>query len=238
MGKQTGRGKNIMNDGYWKDVPRDCYEEWSNIFVNDREGSDLSASCPVCHKKGLHRYYNAHKKMKMEIGSEQYIGRGGVWNWCSFCRSYEHGQAWVPDWWVPGVEVDGDKLTAIPSVLDMAYQDAHRVNKWKSVPEQYNELWNEIFSKNQGEVVLKEDCPICNEKRLFQYYELSRPEQVKYKKKLYKGQGYHWEWCASCFHYKFDYSIYVPLDWDYELDIESWKLMVIPEYINEKIICV
>ena len=59
-------------------------------------------------------------------------------------------------------------------------------------------------------------------------------KQIKYKKKLYNGQGAHWEWCAACFHYKFDNLTYVPIYWDYELSINPWKFMSIPEPINEK----
>ena len=223
-----------MNDGYWTSVPIECIKKWKSIFGNNTEGPNLSESCPVCQNKGLHRYYQVGKKMKTITSSNEYIARGAEWQWCSFCRSYEHGQVLVPNWWVPCLEIDGNKLTAIPEILDIAYRDEKKVNKWTSVPEQYFKLWDEIFSQNQEVVILKDNCPICNRKKLLQYYTLDMPKQIKYKKKLYKGQGAHWEWCAACFHYKFDNLSYVPLDWDYELSIQPWKFMTIPEPINEQ----
>ena len=223
-----------MEGGYWKGVPIELIENWRSIFSKNKEGPNLSASCPVCHNKGLHRYYQAGKKMIMTTGSDQFIAKGAEWQWCSFCRSFEHAQVLVPDWWVPSLEIDGNKLTAIPDILNMAYQDAGKVNKWNRVPEQYLKLWDKIFSENQGEAVLKENCPVCNRITLLQYYSLNVHGPIKYKKKLYKGQGAHWEWCAFCFHYKYENLTYVPLEWTYELEIEPWELMSIPEPINEK----
>lgn len=224
-----------MNDGYWKSVPIEYIENWRTIFFNNKEGPNLSISCPVCNNKELHRYYQIGTKARATIKSDQNIVKGAEWQWCSFCRVFEHGQVQVPDWWVPTLEIDGDKLTAIPEILDIAYQDSEKVNKWNRIPEQYRKLWDEIFSKSQGNIILNEKCPICSKKMLFQYYTLSMPKQTKYKKKLYKGQGAHWEWCGCCLHYKFNNLAYVPEDWVCDLNIEPWKLMTIPEPINEKL---
>lgn len=223
-----------MNNRYWQSVPIECIEEWKSIFRNNTEGAHLSENCPVCQNKELHRYYQVGRRMEAITGSNQYIARGAEWQWCSFCKSYEHQQVLVPAWWVPCLEIDGNKLTAIPEILDMAYQDEKRVNKWNRVPEQYVKLWNAIFSQNQEVVILKDKCPICSQKKLLQYYTLDIPKPVKYKKKWYQGQGAHWEWCAACFHYQFDNLAYIPSDWDYKLDVESWEFMTIPEPLNEK----
>ena len=209
-------------------------EKWRNIFDNNKEGSNLSVCCPVCRNKELHRYYQIGKMVKLSKSEEKYISKGSEWQWCSYCRIYEHAEVQVPDWWIPDLEIDGNKLTAIPEILDMAYQDEKRVNKWESVPEQFLEIWDKIFDQNSGEAVLDENCPICNQKMLRQYYTLTLPEQIRYKKKIYKGQGAHWEWCAACFRYKFSHLSPVPLNWDYKLEMEHWKLMAIPEPINEK----
>ena len=223
-----------MKDGYWEGVPAEYTERWRRIFDNNKEGPDISICCPICHNKGLHRYYQTGKRMKSPADSEQYSVRGSEWQWCSYCRTFEHAEVKVPDWWIPSLEIDGNKLTAIPEILDIAYQDEKIVNKWSSVTEQYIESWNKIFSENQEKAVLNESCPICGKKMLRQYYTLDTSEHVKYKKKMYKGQGAHWEWCAACFHYKFNHRTYVPLNWVCEISIEPWKLMTIPEPINEK----
>ena len=223
-----------LNDGYWKGVPDEYIEGWKNIFLNSMEGPDLSACCPVCRHKELHRYYQTGGAVKASECPDQNIVKGAEWQWCSYCRTYEHAQVMVPDWWISRLEIDGNKLTAIPEILDMAYQDEKRVNKWRDVPERYLKLWEQIFHENNIKAELNEKCPVCNEKMLRQYYMIGRPGPVRYKKMLYKGQGGHWEWCAACFRYRYDYSSYVPLDWDYELEIEPWKLMTIPEPINER----
>lgn len=223
-----------MSDGYWKCVPMEYVEKWKYIFSDSKEGPNLSACCPICHKKGLHRYYQKSNIEKPLIASEEYVAKGAEWQWCSFCRTYEHAEVLVPEWWVPDVEVDGNKLTAIPEILEIAYQDEKKVNKWRAVPEAYCKLWNKVFNENRGDVVLKEACPICSRRMLRQYYAFGVSEQMKYKKKPYKGQGAHWEWCASCFHYRFNHLAYVPLEWDCDLNIEAWRLMVIPEPINER----
>lgn len=218
-----------MNDEYWKSVPIEYIEKWKSIFLSNREGYNLSVRCPVCNNKGLHRHY------QLGIELDPNVIKGAEWQWCSYCRIFEHGQVQVPKWWVPSLEIDGNKLTAIPEILDMAYQDSKKVNKWTEIPVQYRKLWDEIFDKNQGDIFLREKCPICNSKKLCQYYTLDIPGKMKYKKRMYKGKGAHWEWCATCFHYSFKNLTYVPLDWDSDLNIEPWKLVTIPEPINEKI---
>lgn len=222
-----------MNDGFWKGVPDEYIEEWTKIFLNSMEGPDLSAHCPICHHEELHRYYQTGRAVKVSEHPGKYFVKGAEWQWCSYCRTYEHAQVMVPDWWIPKLEIDGNKLTVVPEILDIAYQDENRVNKWREVPEQYLKLWGQIFHENCVKEVLNEKCPICNKKMLRQYYTLEIPGSVRYRKKLYKGKGVHWEWCAACFRYKYSNLSYVPLDWDHELAIEPWKLTTVPEAINE-----
>lgn len=223
-----------MIGGYWEGIPIEYIGKWNTIFDNSREGPDLSARCPVCHNKELHRYYQMSRVLN-SFGSEgRKISRGSEWQWCSYCRIYEHLEVMVPDWWTPYLEIDGNKLTATPEILDMAYKDEKKINKWEDIPEQYLEKWDKIFNQNPEEAILYESCPVCNHKMLRQYYSLALPGPIRYKKREYKGQGAHWEWCAACFRYKFIYLCSVPLNWDYELEIEPWKLMAIPEPINEK----
>ena len=136
-----------MNDGYWKGVPDEYIEKWTNTFLNSMEGADLSACCPVCHHKELHRYYQTGRAVKVSECSNQNIVKGAEWQWCSHCRAYVHAQVMVPDWWIPKLEIDGNKLTAIPEILDIAYQDEKRVNKRRDVPEQCLKLWERFFTR-------------------------------------------------------------------------------------------
>ena len=99
-----------MNDGYWESVPDEYIEEWANIFLNSMEGPDLSACCPICHHKELHRYYQTGRTMKVLECSGFNIVKGAEWQWCSCCRTYEHVQVKIPDWWIPKLEIDGNKV--------------------------------------------------------------------------------------------------------------------------------
>lgn len=220
-----------MYNGYWENVPDKYSAAWREIFSKNVEGTNLSECCPICHKRSLHRYYQVEKivedKKHMSIGAE--------WQWCSYCRHYEHTQVIVPDWWQPDFVIDGDKLTVIPEILDVAYRDIEKINRWNSVPKAFVSLWNEIFDQNRNESRINENCPICNCRMLRQYYTLAISNPIKYKKQFYKGQGARWEWCANCFHYKFDNLSFVPNDWQNELEIETWRLMSVPEPINEYI---
>ena len=223
-----------MINGPWESVPSECIEKWRTIFAENREGFDLSTSCPICHNMELHRFYQIGRRPKSPVDSGQYTAKGSEWQWCSYCRVFEHEEVLVPDWWVPNLEIDGRKLTAIPEILDMAFRNEEKVNKWNCVPDQFLETWNKVFSENACKTIIEDNCPICTGRSLRQYYTLDMPGQMKYKRKFYKGKGAHWEWCATCFHYRFSCLAPVPLDWNCELSIDTWNLMVIPEPINEK----
>ena len=55
-------------------------------------------------------------------GGITFVARGGGWEWCSACRSFEHFSGLVPDWWSSDLDVDESKLTALPDVLERAVQ--------------------------------------------------------------------------------------------------------------------
>jgi len=225
----------MIDDKYWKGVPEEYAKKWVKTYSDNKEGAHLSDSCPICNHKELHRYYQMGKPIDRIVDSNKYIATGAEWQWCGFCRHFEHMQSLVPDWWKCDLQIDGNKLTVIPAVLDLAYRDIKKVNKWNLVPNQFLEIWNDLFDNNSSEVHLAGDCPICGKKGLYQYYTVSIPGEKKYIKKIYKGQGAHWEWCNSCYHYRFDHLSYVPLNWEYMINIDPGKLMTIPELINDEI---
>lgn len=215
-----------MQNKYWRNVPEEFREIWNEIYSNSRE-TNLPEKCPICEKQTLHRYFSSSKKGNKKDGDE--------WQWCSGCRHYEHMHSLVPDWWNNEPDIDANKLTAIPEVLDLAYIDLEKVSRWKAVPVEYMHKWNNIFGFNSSQINLDDKCPICNNETLHQYYSMGKIEQVKYKKVIYKGQGANWQWCSSCYHYRFIHQAYIPMDWISVLEIETWRLMPIPEPINEEI---
>lgn len=95
-----------MNNECWKSVPEKYIEKWNSVFSKSREGPNLSANCPICQNKGLHRFYQVGKKLKLSVDSELYIAKGSEWQWCSYCRSFEHGEVLVPSWWASELKID------------------------------------------------------------------------------------------------------------------------------------
>ena len=104
----------------WRGVPLSKLDAWTQVFNASREGINLSAPCPVCGARALHRYYQIGRPINRTIGEHRFIAEGASWEWCSICRSYEHGRALVPDWWLPTLVVDEAKLTAEPEILEEA----------------------------------------------------------------------------------------------------------------------
>jgi hypothetical protein len=54
------------------------------------------------------------------VGGVTYVGRGGLWEWCSACRSYVHASALVPDWWRCDLVVDLPRSTHSPEPSEAA----------------------------------------------------------------------------------------------------------------------
>ena len=109
----------------WSSVPDDKRSRWYEIFGRSRNGSDVEGECPVCGERQLHRYYQVGRPVAREVGGEKFVAHGGLWEWCSACRSFEHSSALVPAWWKPDLRVDESRLTAIPDVLEAAVQARH-----------------------------------------------------------------------------------------------------------------
>ena len=79
-----------------------------NIFdTAEKPNSVFPAECPVCKEQCahicMHRYDDKH---------------GGVWLWCSNCKSFMHMSGIIPDWWKNCEAVDRGQLEASPEYLD------------------------------------------------------------------------------------------------------------------------
>ena len=106
----------------WHGVPPEHRAAWANIFYRSHEGMNLSSPCPVCHTVSLHCWYLLTKPGRVEVCGELFSGRGSKWEWCSHCRSYEHGTAPVPTWWRCDLAVDIGELAHQPEILEVALQ--------------------------------------------------------------------------------------------------------------------
>ena len=113
-----------MNKPYstWKGVPLESLQAWDEVFNSTQETLNLSSPCPVCGMRTLHRWYQIHIPEERIVQGKHFIARGGLWQWCSSCRSYLHASAFVPDWWKSDLRVDETKLTSEPEMLEQALQ--------------------------------------------------------------------------------------------------------------------
>lgn len=104
----------------WQDVPNEHVAQWREVFFSTKEGLNLSAPCPICGCRSLHKFYHLHRLVSKTIGDEKFIGDGSLWTWCSHCLSYEHYSAFVPEWWHDTLPVDEARLSHQPEALEEA----------------------------------------------------------------------------------------------------------------------
>jgi hypothetical protein len=102
----------------WYGVPLNLIEAWNEVFQKSRETLNLSSPCPVCGATTLHRWYQIGRPIDKIVEGQRYVARGGLWEWCSTCRAYEHAQALVPEWWSSSLEVNEADLTAEPEAIE------------------------------------------------------------------------------------------------------------------------
>ncbi len=108
----------------WQEVPLEHLSAWDKIFAANKEGMNLSEPCPICGNRKLHRYYNIGKPADSIIQGNRFVADGELWEWCSFCRSYLHLSALVPEWWSDPHLKDKIQLTHQPEALNQAIQQA------------------------------------------------------------------------------------------------------------------
>lgn len=98
----------------WKDADIKIQELLSELEKGERS----PMVCPVCEKREAHVYMHIHNdKTRM----------GGLWIWCSDCRSFLHGSVCVPGYWKNCPVIQPEKLTALPEYLETLKDniDAH-----------------------------------------------------------------------------------------------------------------
>jgi hypothetical protein len=60
--------------------------------------------------------------------SLEYVGDGGLWEWCSSCYSYIHAMAAVPEWWSePTLEFDPVSVRHTPAAFETALGNGDRL---------------------------------------------------------------------------------------------------------------
>jgi hypothetical protein len=103
----------------WQSVPEDRVTEWQVVF-HSAETMDVSGACPVCNFQTLHQWFDRPRLYPIGEGRPGFLGRGGSWQWCSSCYSYEHYSGLVPDWWRDTFDVDYEALTHCPEAIEVA----------------------------------------------------------------------------------------------------------------------
>lgn len=77
--------------------------------IMDKKGGDVPLICPVCGRKQVHFYFHKWNEKS---------DKGGMWIWCSGCKSFSHGTVQVPEWWENCNEISLNKLNSLPDYLE------------------------------------------------------------------------------------------------------------------------
>jgi hypothetical protein len=112
----------IQKEDEWGGVPEAYWTNWAKIYQQSQECLNISEPCPVCGSIALHRWYQTGKTIERVIEGVEFIAEGSLWEWCSNCHSFEHSRSLVPAWWSCELEVDEQKLTALPTAIEAARQ--------------------------------------------------------------------------------------------------------------------
>ncbi len=70
-------------------------------------GTPFPIVCPCCGSTSCHVYMHKHKEY-----------HGGIWAWCSECKSSAHMSAWIPIWWKNAPFIDEKRLCGSTDYLD------------------------------------------------------------------------------------------------------------------------
>lgn len=81
--------------------------------------ADYPEICPVCGKKSGHVYLHIHDMRNST--------KGGIWLWCSECRSFAHMSGRAPVWWSNPDFIDFNLLVAEPEYLD---KNSEKLDAW------------------------------------------------------------------------------------------------------------
>jgi hypothetical protein len=101
-------------------VPQESGAAWLAAFAERTPGVDVPGLCPLCDAEALHRYFHLYRREETVVDSEHFLGRGGLWEWCSACRRYIHYSARVPTWWSSDLTVDPRLLSHAPESIEQA----------------------------------------------------------------------------------------------------------------------
>ncbi|MEG4117182.1 hypothetical protein QUA43_06740 [Microcoleus sp. N9_B4] len=111
----------VSREDNWTGVPSEHKAAWQDVFQASQESLHLSAPCPVCGVTALCRwYYIGGKPIKTEIEGVTFVLNGDLWEWCSNCHIFQHYSCLVPRWWSCDLDVNTEKLTALPKAIEKA----------------------------------------------------------------------------------------------------------------------
>ena len=106
----------------WKGVPQEVSSTWRDIFDRNPTSANLKESCPICGKRSLHQYYLIDSEEHRVVRGVRFRGSGSLWEWCGWCRHYEHMSALVPEGWDFNLELDPAKLRHDPSYINEIFE--------------------------------------------------------------------------------------------------------------------
>ncbi|WP_314250507.1 hypothetical protein [Streptomyces sp. DSM 40907] len=109
------------SEGTWQETSQEMHSLWRDVFNSEATTTDLSALCPSCQNKDLHRWFVLESAKPRTVLGVEYSGRGRVWEWCGTCHTFEHYMdGFVPIWWAEPYRVDADELRYDPGPVEAA----------------------------------------------------------------------------------------------------------------------
>ncbi|UUS33396.1 MULTISPECIES: hypothetical protein [Streptomyces] len=114
----------LPGPGGWRLVPPGLLAAWRAAFDAEPAAPDLSAPCPHCGARDLHRWYRVDGPLDEEFDGVRAVAYGWRTEWCASCHlSQEDGDTFVPDYWRSPYDVPGAHgMTFSPRLVEAARQ--------------------------------------------------------------------------------------------------------------------
>lgn len=98
----------------WRDEDRmlDVLKDLEN------KNEKFPKTCPICNESSAHLFFYRFNEN---------ADKGGLWIWCSNCKSFVHASYKVPKWWV---NIDGILPEYLSSIPDYLNESCSAIDEW------------------------------------------------------------------------------------------------------------
>ncbi|AZM59141.1 MULTISPECIES: hypothetical protein [unclassified Streptomyces] len=110
----------LPGPGDWRLVGPELLDAWRAAFDAEPAAADLSAPCPRCGARDLHRWYRVDDPLDLDgtFDGVRAAAHGWLTEWCAACHlCHEDGDTFVPDHWRSPYDV--------PEAFEMKFAPRH-----------------------------------------------------------------------------------------------------------------